>query len=75
MESMSPVLSLSDLQTQFSTERGQVKAVDGVSLDSREGETVGLVGVGVGAFVGGVAAAADAGFLLGTVAFGLGLLG
>jgi peptide/nickel transport system ATP-binding protein len=41
---MSPVLSLSDLRTQFSTERGQVKAVDGVSLDIGEGETVGLVG-------------------------------
>ncbi|WP_142857778.1 ABC transporter ATP-binding protein [Salinigranum halophilum] len=41
---MSPVLSLSDLRTQFSTERGQVKAVDGVSLDIDEGETVGLVG-------------------------------
>ncbi|WP_318568185.1 ABC transporter ATP-binding protein [Salinigranum marinum] len=41
---MPPVLSLSDLQTQFSTERGQVKAVDGVSLDIDEGETVGLVG-------------------------------
>jgi peptide/nickel transport system ATP-binding protein len=39
-----PVLSLSDLRTQFSTERGQVKAVDGVSLDIDEGETVGLVG-------------------------------
>jgi peptide/nickel transport system ATP-binding protein len=41
---MPPVLSLSDLRTQFSTERGQVKAVDGVSLDIGEGETVGLVG-------------------------------
>lgn len=41
---MSPVLSLSELRTQFSTERGQVKAVDGVSLDIHAGETVGLVG-------------------------------
>jgi peptide/nickel transport system ATP-binding protein len=41
---MPPVLSLSDLRTQFSTDRGQVKAVDGVSLDIHEGETVGLVG-------------------------------
>jgi len=30
---MSPILSLSELRTQFSTERGQVKAVDDVSLD------------------------------------------
>ena len=41
---MPPLLSLSDLHTQFSTERGQVKAVDGVDLEIREGETVGLVG-------------------------------
>ena len=41
---MPPLLSLSDLRTQFSTERGQVKAVDGVDLEIREGETVGLVG-------------------------------
>ncbi|PAU85373.1 peptide ABC transporter ATP-binding protein [Halorubrum salipaludis] len=41
---MPPLLSLSDLHTQFSTERGQVKAVDGIDLEIREGETVGLVG-------------------------------
>ncbi|WP_424014117.1 dipeptide ABC transporter ATP-binding protein [Halorubrum xinjiangense] len=41
---MPPLLSLSDLHTQFSTERGQVKAVDGIDLEVREGETVGLVG-------------------------------
>ncbi|SFG61189.1 peptide/nickel transport system ATP-binding protein [Halopelagius inordinatus] len=41
---MSPLLSVSDLRTQFSTDRGQVKAVDGVDLEVREGETVGLVG-------------------------------
>ncbi len=41
---MPPLLSLSDLRTQFSTERGQVKAVDGIDLEIREGETVGLVG-------------------------------
>ena len=41
---MPPLLSLSDLRTQFSTERGQVKAVDGIDLEIRDGETVGLVG-------------------------------
>ncbi|WP_236639810.1 DUF7268 family protein [Salinigranum halophilum] len=39
------------------------------------GGGVGAVGVGGGAFVEGVAVAADTGFLLGTVAFGFGLLG
>ncbi|MEZ3116159.1 dipeptide ABC transporter ATP-binding protein [Halobaculum sp. MBLA0147] len=38
------LLSLSSLRTQFATERGDVKAVDGVDLTIREGETVGLVG-------------------------------
>jgi peptide/nickel transport system ATP-binding protein len=38
------LLSLSDLRTQFATERGDVKAVDGIDLTIREGETVGLVG-------------------------------
>ncbi|MWG34956.1 dipeptide ABC transporter ATP-binding protein [Halomarina oriensis] len=38
------LLSLSDLRTQFDTDRGTVKAVDGVDLTVREGETVGLVG-------------------------------
>ncbi|WP_435334716.1 ABC transporter ATP-binding protein [Haloarchaeobius sp. TZWWS8] len=41
---MTDLLSLSDLRTQFRTERGTVKAVDGVDLTIREGETVGLVG-------------------------------
>jgi peptide/nickel transport system ATP-binding protein len=41
---MADLLTLSDLRTQFATERGQVKAVDGVDLTIREGETVGLVG-------------------------------
>ncbi|MFC6823862.1 dipeptide ABC transporter ATP-binding protein [Halopelagius fulvigenes] len=39
-----PLLSISDLRTQFATERGRVKAVDGVDLEIDEGETVGLVG-------------------------------
>jgi peptide/nickel transport system ATP-binding protein len=38
------LLSLSDLRTQFDTDRGTVRAVDGVDLTVREGETVGLVG-------------------------------
>jgi peptide/nickel transport system ATP-binding protein len=41
---MSDLLSISDLRTQFRTDRGVVKAVDGVDLTIREGETVGLVG-------------------------------
>jgi peptide/nickel transport system ATP-binding protein len=41
---MSDLLSLSNLRTQFDTDRGTVKAVDGVDLTIREGETVGLVG-------------------------------
>lgn len=38
------LLSLSGLKTQFDTDRGVVKAVDGVDLTIGEGETVGLVG-------------------------------
>ncbi|WP_411965492.1 dipeptide ABC transporter ATP-binding protein [Haloferax sp. YSMS24] len=41
---MTDLLSLSDLRTQFATDRGRVKAVDGIDLTVREGETVGLVG-------------------------------
>ena len=38
------LLGLSNLKTYFDTERGTVKAVDGLDLTVREGETVGLVG-------------------------------
>jgi peptide/nickel transport system ATP-binding protein len=41
---VSDLLSIADLRTQFRTERGVVKAVDGIDLTIREGETVGLVG-------------------------------
>ncbi|MDR5656106.1 ABC transporter ATP-binding protein [Halodesulfurarchaeum sp. HSR-GB] len=41
---MPPLLSMEDLRTQFATDRGQVKAVDGIDLEIEPGETVGLVG-------------------------------
>ncbi len=41
---MTSLLSLSNLQTHFRTDRGTVRAVDGIDLTIREGETVGLVG-------------------------------
>ena len=39
-----PVLEVQDLRTTFSTARGEVRAVDGVSLRLAAGETLGLVG-------------------------------
>ena len=39
-----PILTVSDLKTYFHTEDGIVKAVDGVDLQVRAGEIVGLVG-------------------------------
>jgi oligopeptide/dipeptide ABC transporter ATP-binding protein len=39
-----PLVSLQDLRVHFRTERGLVHAVDGVTLDIRDGETLGLVG-------------------------------
>ncbi|WP_122089172.1 ABC transporter ATP-binding protein [Halalkalicoccus subterraneus] len=41
---MPDILSLTGLKTQFKTNRGAVKAVDGIDLTIEEGKTVGLVG-------------------------------
>jgi len=40
----SPLLSIEDLRTYFYTDAGVARAVDGVSLQVNQGETVGLVG-------------------------------
>jgi peptide/nickel transport system ATP-binding protein len=41
---MEPLLRIEDLRTVFRSDEGEVRAVDGVSFDVGEGETVGLVG-------------------------------
>ncbi len=41
---MTPVLSVSNLQTHFFTRAGVVKSVDGISFDVNRGEVMGLVG-------------------------------
>ena len=39
-----PLLEVTDLKTSFSTDRGVVRAVDGVSLTLERGKTLGIVG-------------------------------
>nr|MBF0681515.1 ABC transporter ATP-binding protein [Pseudomonas sp.] len=39
-----PILEVEDVRTEFATPRGLVRAVDGVSLTLRPGETLGIVG-------------------------------
>ncbi|MFA7359857.1 MAG: ABC transporter ATP-binding protein [Candidatus Kapaibacterium sp.] len=41
---MQSILSIKDLRTYFHTDDGIAKAVDGVSFDLKEGETLGIVG-------------------------------
>ncbi|HZE40986.1 MAG TPA: ABC transporter ATP-binding protein [Stackebrandtia sp.] len=43
-KSSGPYLSIEDLKVHFKTEDGMVKAVDGVSFEVSEGETLGVVG-------------------------------
>ncbi|MDX9746817.1 MAG: ABC transporter ATP-binding protein [Syntrophales bacterium] len=44
MSDVSTVLDIQDLKTVFHTDRGDVRAVDGVSLNIAEGRTLGVVG-------------------------------
>src|SRR5919106_1659532 len=44
LSSTQPLLSIRGLRTWFDTEAGVAKAVDGVDLDIRPGEVLGLVG-------------------------------
>ena len=41
---MNPLLAISDLSVTFATDRGQVQALDGLSLSLNAGETLAVVG-------------------------------
>jgi len=44
LSSVEPILQINDLRTSFFIDRGEVKAVDGVTLDVPKGKTLGVVG-------------------------------
>src|SRR5690606_18785378 len=44
MSSAGPILQLNNLVTEFDTDEGRVRAVDGVSFSLNAGETLGIVG-------------------------------
>ncbi len=44
MSTLEPVLAVRDLRVWYGSDRGAVRAVDGVTFDLRPGETLGLVG-------------------------------
>ena len=44
MNEMEDILVVNNLQTSFSTDAGEVRAVDGVSFTVPKGQTIGIVG-------------------------------